>query len=74
MKFIIDDGKVGTIKAKQATVQHCYNDSLKISGKRKRLEEGRKPPLSDKVLMIELDAQVQREMLRLEPEGELKEV
>lgn len=74
LKFITDDGKVGTIKVDQATVRRYYNDNLKVSSKRKRVELSDEAPVSDKVLMVELDSRVQCEGLRLKPKGELKEV
>ena len=36
MNFIIDDGKVETIKADQILARRCYNDSIEISKKRKK--------------------------------------
>ena len=33
MKFITNEGRVGTVKPNQAIARHCYNDRLKISGK-----------------------------------------
>lgn len=55
IKFVINDGKVGTVKANQATARRCYNDSLKISSKRKRAMVSNEASMADQVLMIELD-------------------
>ena len=57
VKFLIDSGKITTVKADQATACHCYKTSLKIQKvKNEGSRDSPRLPSSSKVIMVDLDA------------------